>query len=118
MGKESITSINRAEAEVAMKRLAWLNQALPELVDWFERNPNADELWCFRLFRLEEGLKRLEAFLPEMRRAMQSHAKGNPLGPNSSKARKPSVKELVAHSKDVLKKHQQAAKKTTKKKPQ
>jgi hypothetical protein len=101
MGKEQIQSISRAEALVAIRRLAWLNQSLPELTEWFERNPD-EELWCFRLASLEEGLKRLEAFLPEMRRAMQCHAKGVPLGPDSSKARKPPTAKAAKKKADQV----------------
>ncbi|HUP81716.1 MAG TPA: hypothetical protein VM260_24400, partial [Pirellula sp.] len=65
MGKESIAPISRAEAEVARRRLAWLNQSLPELVVWFE-----------------------------MRKALQAHTRGEPLGPESSKAREPSARAI------------------------
>jgi hypothetical protein len=47
-------------------------------------------------------LKRLEAFLPEMRRAMQCHAKGVPLGPDSSKARKPPTAKAAKKKADQV----------------
>jgi len=87
MGKEAIAPINASETDVAIRRLEHVRTALPELLDWFRTHPEERELWCFRLFSLEEGLRRLEAFLPEMRRSMQMHAKGQPLGPSSTKTR-------------------------------
>jgi hypothetical protein len=118
MGKEAIAPIRAAEADVAIRRLEYIRNALPELQEWFASHPDT-ELWCFRLFSLEEGLRRLEAFLPEMRRSMQVHAKGKALGPTSSKARKPAkidpihmarLLEVKAEN-DAIEQKQRAAKK-------
>lgn len=105
MGKESISPINADEADVAIRRLEYLRNSLPELKEWFEKHPEVKELWCFRLFSLEEGLRRLESFLPEMRKAMQAHARGQPLGPSSTKTRgagtkaKQAAEKFQAHKK-------------------
>ncbi len=95
MGKEAIAAITADEARVALRRLDYLRQALPELEEWFTKHPNEKHLWCFRLASLEEGLTRLESFLPEMRKAIQAHAKGDPFGASSSKKRKKAVPTAV-----------------------
>jgi hypothetical protein len=100
MGKEAIAPINASETDVAIRRLEHVRTALPELLDWFRTHPEERELWCFRLFSLEEGLRRLEAFLPEMRRSMQMHAKGQPLGPSSTKTR--GSKKILEEQKKTL----------------
>ena len=48
---------------------------------------SAQELWVFRKRSLEDGVKRLESFLPELGNSRDQHQMGDPYGPNSTKNR-------------------------------
>ena len=98
MGKEAISPITAAEAQVALRRLEYIISALPELVDWFAANPDQQQLWCFRVASLDEGIRRLEAFVPEMRKAMLAHARGSTQGPDSTKTRKKKSAESMLYT--------------------
>jgi hypothetical protein len=93
MARETIGPVTPAEIEFALTRVESVAESLRTLDAWFKANPSVEELWVWRSFSLNDGLKRLEAVVPEIRRAIHAHATGNPQNSMSSKAR--SSKKVV-----------------------
>lgn len=94
MARESIGPVTPAEVEFALKRVESVAESLRTLDEWFKANPSEAELWIWRGFSLNDGLRRLEAIIPEVNRAIYAHATGNPQSASSSKAR--TTKKAVA----------------------
>lgn len=49
------------------------------------------ELWVFRKPSLDDGLRRVEAALPEIEKSVSAFNAGHPFGPNTEKGRKPAT---------------------------
>lgn len=87
MAKETIGPLTEAEITFAVQRLARISDSLRLLESWIKSHPNCKELWVWRAFSLNDGLKRLESVVPEIGRAIHAEATGKPQGPDSTKSR-------------------------------
>jgi hypothetical protein len=108
MPKEEIGPVNRREIDLAVTRCREFLLALENFQKWFHDNPDVDELYLWRFSSLNLGLQRLEALPREFTRTVHASSIGKPLGPTSSKARKPSqmpsFQEAKARAKKAAKK--------------
>jgi hypothetical protein len=100
MAKEPISPVIIAELELTHQRLTSVLAEIASFVDWSKKLPTDTKLWMFRKESLSEGLRRLEATLPEFKRTMHSYVIGQPLGPSSTKTRG-SKKTLEEHKKTL-----------------
>jgi hypothetical protein len=115
MAKETIGPLTKAEVEFAVQRLARIAESVKTLDDWLASHPECKELWVWRAFSLNDGLRRLESVVPEISRAIHAHTTGNPQGPDSSKTRKPSKMKSVQEVKAEIEAHRAKAAKKKKK---
>jgi hypothetical protein len=115
MARETIGPITKAEVEFAVQRLTRIADSVRLLDEWLKAHPECKELWVWRAFSLNDGLRRLESVVPEITRAIQSYSKGTPQGPSSSKKRSTAKPKSPAEVEAIIEDHRKTVKKTKKK---
>jgi hypothetical protein len=115
MAKETIGPITKSEVEFAVQRLTRIADSIRLLDDWLKAHPECEELWVWRAFSLNDGLRRLESVVPEVTRAIQAHSKGVPQSPNNSKSRPTAKPKTVEEVAKMVEAHRETLKKTKKK---
>jgi len=95
MPAEQTKPLNAREAASYAARLQRVVDALGAAQDAIGQAEEG-ELWLFRKPSLEDGLRRLEAALPESEKSVSAFNEGRPFGPDTEKGRKPSKPRRAA----------------------
>jgi len=88
MPAEQTKPLNAREAASYAARLQRVVDALGSAQEAISQAEDG-ELWLFRKPSLEDGLRRLEAALPEIEKSVSAFNEGRPFGPDTEKGRKP-----------------------------
>lgn len=84
MPREETKPLTLPELKEYIARLERIAAEMRALEPVFE---SAKELWVFRKPSVEDGVRRLDSFVPELRNSVKQHNIGDPYGPNSTKNR-------------------------------